>query len=326
MPKKAPDYSVDPHLTPAVKAFLKPLNAGGPSVDSLSEHDARNVLMDLQASVKVDLSGIDESEKNITQDGYAVKFTIVRPKGRDEKLPVFIFTHGGGWVLGDYTTHKRLVRDLVVASDCAAVFVHYTLSPEAHYPQAIHEIYAVAKWVSGHGDEINVDGKNMAAAGNSAGGNMTAALCLMAKDKGGPLIKLQILMWPSTDTSFAQDSYEAYGQQRFLTVTLMRWSWDHYTVDPKQRKEKYASPLQASLEELQGLPPTLIQVAENDILRDEGEAYGRKLERAGVEVLSVRYNGMIHDFGMLNGLAETPQVKGLIVLAAAELKKHLHRL
>src|SRR4249920_3298941 len=323
MAKQAPDYSVDPHLSPAVKAFLTPLNAPGPAVESLSERDSRNVLINLQASVKVDLSGIDESEKTITQNGYTVKLTIVRPKGNNKKLPLFIFTHGGGWVLGDYPTHKRLVRDLVVASECAAVFVHYTLSPEAHYPQAINEIYAAAKWVSEHGDEINVDGKNIAAVGNSAGGNMTTALCMMAKDKGGPGIKLQILMWPATDASFTEDSYEKYGQQRFLTTPLMKWSWDRYTTNTTQRKEKYASPLQASLEELKDLPSALIQVAENDILRDEGEAYGRKLEQAGVKVISVRYNGMIHDFGMLNGLAETAQVKGLIELAAAELKKHL---
>ncbi len=323
MTQEVPDYSVDPHLSPAVKGFLRPLNAGGPAVESLSEHNARTLLINLQASVPVDLSGIDESEKTITQDGYTLKLTIVRPKEKKKKLPVFIFTHGGGWILGDYPTHKRLVRDLVVASEYAAVFVNYTLSPEAHYPQAINEIYAAAKWVSEHGDEINVDGKNMAAVGNSAGGNMTAALCMMAKDKGGPVIKLQILMWPATDASFSEDSYEKYGQQRFLTLPLMKWSWDRYIMDPKQRMEKYASPLQASLEELRDLPPTLIQVAENDILRDEGEAYGRKLEQADVKVLSVRYNGMIHDFGMLNGLAETAQVKGLIELAAAELKKHL---
>jgi len=323
MSKDIPDYLVDPHLSPAVKAFLTPLNAPGPPLESLSEQDSRNLLINLQESVKVDLSGIYESEKTIAQDGYTLKLTIVRPKGSNKKLPLFIFTHGGGWVLGNYPTHKRLVRDLVVASEYTAVFVYYTLSPEAHYPQAINEIYAAAKWVSEHGDEINVDGKNMAAVGNSAGGNMTTALCMMAKDKGGPGIKLQILMWPATDASFTEDSYEKYGRQRFLTTPLMKWSWDRYITDTIQRKEKYASPLQASLEELKDLPPALIQVAENDILRDEGEAYGRKLEQAGVNVLSVRYNGMIHDFGMLNGLAETAQVKGLIELAAAELKKHL---
>ena len=236
----APDYSVDPHLSPAVKAFLTPLNAVNSSAESASEQDARNMLINLQASVKVDLSGIDEREKTITQDGYTVKLTIVRPKGNTSKLPVFIFTHGGGWVLGDYPTHKRLVRDLVVASQYAAVFVHYTLSPEARYPQAINEIYAAAKWVSEHGDEINVDGKNLAAVGNSAGGNMTTALCMMAKDKGGPGIKLQILMWPATDARFTQDSYEEYGRQRFLTTALMKWSWDRYIVDSTQRKVRYA--------------------------------------------------------------------------------------
>ncbi len=324
MTKETSDYLVDPHLSPAVKAFLKPLNAAGNGVESLSVQDARNMLGDLQSAITVDLSGIEESERTITEDGYAVKLTIVRPKGKKGKLPVFIFTHGGGWVLGDYPTHKRLVRDLVVASGYAAAFVNYTLSPEAHYPKAINEIYTSAKWVSIHGDEINIDGKNMAAIGNSAGGNMTAALCMMAKDKGGPEIKLQVLMWPATDTSFTEGSYEEYGRQRFLTIPLMKWSWDRYTTDATQRKEKYASPLQASLGELKDLPPALILVAENDILRDEGEAYGRKLEQAGVKVLSVRYNGMIHDFGMLNGLAETVQVRGLIELTAAELKKHLH--
>jgi acetyl esterase len=242
MKQEVPDYSVDPHLSPAVKGFLRPLNAGGPAIESLSEQDARYVLVNLQASVTVDLSGIDESEKTFTQDGYTLKLTIVRPKEKKEKLAVFIFTHGGGWILGDYPTHKHLVRDLVVASEYAAVFVNYTLSPEAHYPQAINEIYAAAKWVSEHDDEINVDGKKMAAVGNSAGDNMTTALCMMAKDKGGPEIKLQILMWPATDASFTEDSYKEYGQQRFLTLPLMKWSWDRYLMDAKQRKEKYASP------------------------------------------------------------------------------------
>src|SRR5262249_38263714 len=155
-------YILDPHLSQPVKAFLKPINAG-PPVESLSKQDARNVLISAQSSVAVDLSGIDEFEKTVTQDGYTVKLNVVRPKGNKEKIPVFIFIHGGGWILGDYPTHKRLVRDLVVATGYAAVFVNYTPSPEARYPQAINEIYAAAKWVSDHGDEINVDGKNLAA-------------------------------------------------------------------------------------------------------------------------------------------------------------------
>ena len=323
MAQKAPDYSVDPNLSVQVKAFLKILNSGGPALETLSKEDARNVLVGAQASVKVDVSGIDEAEKTISSDGHTILLNIVRPKSVKEKLPVFIFTHGGGWILGDYPTHKRLVRDLVVASGCAAVFVNYTRSPEARYPQAINEIYAATKWVAEHGDEINVDGKRMAAVGNSVGGDMTAVLCQMAKDKGGPEIKLQILMWPVTDADFTRTSWLTYGEQRFLTASVMKWMWDLYTPDPSVRKEKYAAPYQASVDELRGLPPALIQVAENDILRDEGEAYGRKLDEAGVTVTSVRYNGTIHDFGLLNGLAETPQVKGLILLAAAELRKYL---
>src|ERR1700744_2508458 len=167
--QKAPDYLADPHLSAAVKEFLKPLNAGGPPVESLSKLDARNVLVKAQASVKVDLSGIDESEKSITEDGYTVKLNIVRPRGVTKKLPAFIFIHGGGWILGDYPTHKRLVRDIVVASGMAAVFVNYTPSPEAQYPQAINEIYAATKWVAENGASINVDGTRLGVVGNSVG-------------------------------------------------------------------------------------------------------------------------------------------------------------
>jgi acetyl esterase/lipase len=320
---KVVDYSVDPHLSEGVREFLKGLNSGGPAVESLPVKDARNVLVNAQASVNADLSGIEVSEKTITADGYTIKLNIVRPEGIKEKLPVFIFIHGGGWVLGDFPTHKRMVRDLVVLSGCAAVFVNYTPSPDAKYPQQINEIYAATKWVAEHGDEINVDGKNMAIVGNSVGGNMTAVTALMAKENKGPEIKLHIMMWPVTDANFDTESYRKFGTQRFLARSLMMWMYDTYTSDLKQRKEIYVAPLQATVEQLKGLPPALIQVAENDILRDEGEAYGRKLDEAGVKVTTVRYNGMIHDFGLLNGLANLPEVRSLFVQAAAELKKYL---
>jgi acetyl esterase/lipase len=248
---------------------------------------------------------------------------IVRPEGVKGTLPVFIFIHGGGWVLGDYPTHKRMVRDLVVLSGFAAVFVNYTPTPDAQYPQAINEIYAATKWVAEHGEEIEVDGKNLAVVGNSVGGNMTAVTALMAKAKGGLHIKLQIMMWPIVDASFETNSYHQFGDKRFLTTPLMKWMYDMYIADPEKRQDIYASPLQATIEQLQGLPPALIQVAESDILRDGGEAYGRKLDEAGVKVTTVRYNGMIHDFGLLNGLAEVPAVRSLFVQAAAELKKYL---
>jgi acetyl esterase/lipase len=318
------EVEVDPRLSRGVKAFLKVLNSsGGPPLETLPPLDAREVLVNAQASVPVDLSGIEESEKTITTEGYTIKLNVVRPEGVRGKLPVFMFIHGGGWVLGDYPTHKRMVRDLVVLTGFAAVFVNYTRTPDARYPQAINEIYAATKWVAEHGDEINVDGRNLAVVGNSVGGNMTAATALKAKEQGGPEIKVHIMMWPVTDANFETESFKQFGENRFLTTSLMKWMWDLYTNDPKQRKEIYAAPLQATVEQLKGLPPALIQVAESDILRDEGEAYGRKLDEAGVKATTVRYDGMIHDFGLLNGLAEEPAVRSLFEHAAAELKKYL---
>jgi len=324
--EKPLDVATDPRLSRGVKAFLKVLNSsGGPPLESLPPLEAREVLVNAQASVPVDLSGIEESEKTITADGYTIKLNVVRPEGVKGKLPVFIFIHGGGWVLGDYPTHKRMVRDLVVLTGFAGVFVNYTRTPDAKYPQAINEIYAATKWVADHGDEIAVDGKNLAVVGNSVGGNMTAVTALKAKEKGGPNIKLHIMMWPVTDANFERESFKQFGENRFLTTPLMKWMWDLYTTDPNQRKQIYASPLQASVEQLKGLPPALIQVAESDILRDEGEEYGRKLDEAGVTVTTVRYEGMIHDFGLLNAIATEPATRSLFEHAAAELKKYLQR-
>jgi acetyl esterase len=322
---QAPNFTNDPHLDPQlVNDFLKLINTGGPGVETLSVADARQVLVDAQASVNVDISGIEVSQKTIEQDGYTVPLHIVRPTGMtDTILPVFIFIHGGGWILGDFPTHQRLVRDLVVASGFAAVFVNYTPTPDARFPQAINEIYAATKWVAANGVAINVDGQNLAVMGNSVGGNMTAVTCLQAKEKGGPHIKAQILMWPIVDADFDTESYQQFGQDRFLTTPLMKWMYDMYIADPAERKQPYASPLQATVEQLQGLPPALIQVAENDVLRDEGEAFGRKLSAAGVPTTTVRYNGMIHDFGMLNGMAHLPATKSLVLHAAAELKYRL---
>jgi acetyl esterase len=323
--EKPIEVADDPRLSRGVKAFLKVLNsAGGPPLETLPPLEAREVLVGAQASAPVDLSGIEESEKTITADGYRIKLNIVRPEGVTGKLPVFIFIHGGGWVLGDYPTHKRMVRDLVVLTGFAGVFVNYTRTPDARYPQAINEIYAATRWVAEHGEEIDVDGNNLAVVGNSVGGNMTAVTALKAKEQGGPAIKLHIMMWPVADSNFETESYKQFGEKRFLTAPLMKWMFDLYATDA-QRQEIYVSPLQATVEQLKGLPPALIQVAESDILRDEGEAYGRKLDEAGVKVTTVRYDGMIHDFGLLNGLAEEPAVRSLFEHAAAELKKYLQR-
>lgn len=304
--------------------FLAALNSGkGPAINTLSPAKAREVLVGAQSGVKVDLSGIDVSNKTIEQDGISVPITIVKPQGATGTLPVFMFFHGGGWILGDFPTHERLVRDLVVQSGAVAVFVNYTPSPEARYPVAINQAYAATKWVAAHGSEIGVDGNRLAVVGNSVGGNMAAVVSLMAKDKHGPDIRFQGLMWPVTDNNFNDGSYNAFPEGHFLTRPMMKWFWDAYTKDQNQRNEIYASPLRASVDQLKGLPPALIQVAQNDVLRDEGEAYGRNLDAAGDEATTVRYDGTIHDFGLLNVLANDAPTKAATRQLANELKARL---
>lgn len=300
------------------------LNAGtGKPIEQLTPKDARAVLAGAQAGVKLTLPQADVSHKTIQVDGQPLELTIVRPAGVKGTLPVFMFFHGGGWVLGDYPTHERLVRDLVAGSGAAAVFVNYTPSPEAHYPVAINQAYAATKWVAEHGKEINVDGKRLAVAGNSVGGNMAAVVSLMAKDKGTPAIKFQLLLWPVTDANFETASYNQYAEGHFLTKNMMKWFWDNYTTDAKQRAEIYASPLRATTAQLKGLPPAMVQTAGADVLRDEGEAYARKLDEAGVPVTAVRYNGMIHDYGLLNVVSQVPAVRSALLQASDELKQHL---
>ncbi|MDU8643811.1 alpha/beta hydrolase [Pseudomonas syringae group sp. 26L6] len=314
----------DPAIEHNTQAFLDALNSGtGKPIEQLSPKDARAVLVGAQAGVKLTLPKADVSEKTINVDGQPISLNIVRPAGVKGTLPVFMFFHGGGWVLGDFQTHERLVRDLVVGSGAVAVFVNYTPSPEAHYPTAINQAYAATRWVAEHGKEINVDGKRLAVAGNSVGGNMAAVVALMAKEKGTPALRYQVLLWPVTDANFDNDSYNQYAEGHFLTRNMMKWFWDNYTTDAAQRNEIYASPLRATTEQLKGLPAALIQTASADVLRDEGEAYARKLDQAGVPVTAVRYNGMIHDYGLLNVVSQVPAVRSAILQASQELKEHL---
>lgn len=306
------------------QGFLDALAASaGQPLETLTPKDARGVLVGAQASVKVDLSGITVETRTIDVDGQAITLKVVRPEGARGVLPGFMFFHGGGWVLGDYPTHERLIRDLVVGSGAAAIYVDYTPSPEARYPTAINQAYAATKWVADNGSKIGVDGSRLAVAGNSVGGNMAAVVALKAKAAGTPKLRFQLLLWPVTDANFNNASYNQFAEGHFLTRGMMEWFWDNYTSDPKQRNEIYASPLRASLEQLQGLPPALVQTAEMDVLRDEGEAYARRLNAAGVAVTSVRYNGMIHDYGLLNVVAEVPAVRSAMDQAAQALKNSL---
>jgi acetyl esterase/lipase len=304
--------------------FLEALDASkGAPLDLLSPREARALLAGAQAGAKAPLPKADVTEKTVKAGGREVKLTLVRPAGSKEVLPAFMFFHGGGWVLGDFPTHERLVRDLVAGTGAVAVFVNYTPSPEARYGVAIEQAYAATQWVAEHGREIDVDGKRLAVAGNSVGGNMAAVVSLMAKERGGPALRFQMLFWPVTDADFETTSYARFGNGYFLTKNMMKWFWDNYTKNPEERRNAYASPLRADARRLSGLPPALIQTAEFDVLRDEAEAYGRRLDAAGVEVTVTRYNGMIHDFGLLNALAGIPGTRSALLQASQELKAHL---
>jgi acetyl esterase/lipase len=321
---EAVDPTVDEAIDHRVRAFLRTLNApGGRPIEELSPRDARRVLADLQAMDPQDMPPARVSTKTIEQDGQTIDLTIVHPSGAEKPVPAFMFFHGGGWVLGDFPTHERFVRDLVALSGLAAVFVNYTPSPEAKYPVAINQAYAATRWVSERGHEIDVDGRRLAVVGNSVGGNMAAVVSVMAKDRGGPEIRFQALMWPVTDAGFDTGSYHEYAEARFLTRNMMKWFWDSYTTDANQRAEIYASPLRAMTEELRGLPPALVQTAGNDVLRDEGEEYARKLDAAGVDVIAVRYSGMIHDWGLLNPISQVPATRASLLQVAEELKRRL---
>jgi acetyl esterase/lipase len=309
------------------RAFLESLQQNpGPPLYKLSPEQARAVLSGLQASIPVKKLPADIEDRTIPggPDNTDVSVKIVRPQGgSNETLPVVIYLHGGGWVLGDFDTHERLVRELANNVHAAFVFVNYTPSPEAKYPVSLEQAYAATKWVSQNGQTINVDSTRLAVVGDSVGGNMAAALTLLAKERVGPKIIFQVLFYPVTDANFDTASYNAFQEDYFLTRKNMKWFWDNYTSDKTNRKEPTVSPLQASVEQLRGLPPALIINGEFDVLRDEGEAYAHKLMEAGIPVRAVRYHGTMHDFVMLNPLTDTPPARGAIEQASHMLKNIL---
>jgi acetyl esterase len=253
-----------------------------------------------------------------------VRVRIVRPPDAVGMLPVILYMHGGGWVLGNSDTHDRLVRELVDGTEAAVVFVEYDRSPEARYPVAIEQGYAAARWVVREGDANMLDPDRMAVAGDSVGGNMTAALALMAKERGDVRFVQQSMYYPVTDAAMDTGSYEQFAEGYFLTAKAMAWFWDAYLPDHERRSEPFASPLRASDEQLEGLPPAFLLVDEADVLRDEGEAYAARLRAAGVPVTTVRYDGITHDFMMLNPLSGTHATRAAIAQATAFLRKALH--
>jgi len=313
-----------PVLEPTTQAFIDALAAqGGKPLYELSYADARKVLEDAQAiDVKKLPADIEEKVFPVGPTG-EVSVRIYRPSGVKALLPVVMYFHGGGWVLGSKNTHDRLVRDLVDGSDAAFVFVNYTPSPEAQFPVSVEQCYAATKYVGENGKEIGLDPSRLALAGDSVGGYTTAVVAQLAKERNGPAIRHQVLMYPVTDSSMSQPSYEEFADGPWLTKAAMAWFWDAYAPNKKDRKQTMASPLSTTLEQLKGLPPALVIVDENDILRDEGEKYARKLIQAGVEVTPLRVLATHHDYAMLNALAGTPATKVTIQVVSEKLSEAL---
>lgn len=315
-----------PNLTTKTEEFISMLEEqDNEPLYKMTPENARRFLNKLQEKTHKEIEA-DVTDMNIfTETADNVDIRVVRPKGNTEKLPVIIYVHGGGWILGGKESFDMLIRKLAVCTNSVVIFPAYALSPEVHYPVAVNQIYGVLEYVFENPEQFNIDENKIAIAGDSAGANMAAVTALKSKNENGPKILFECLFYPVTNADMDTKSYDLFKDGPWLTKKTMEWFWDAYVPDKKLRDDAYISPLKAEIDDLEGLPPTLIITAENDVLRDEGEAFARKLDSAGVEVLNVRVNGTIHDFLMLNTLADTQPAKGALSLACKMLKKALHK-
>ena len=306
-------------LEPSAAAFAQAAASGKP-IYELPYEGARAVLAGVQAG-KVDASAATTTEDQVWKVGPTgqVRIRIVRPADASGQLPAVLYYHGGGWVMGDRNTHDHLIRELAVQSRAAVVFVEYDNAPEVRYPVNNEQSYAALEYVAAHGASLGIDSSRLAVAGDSAGGNMAIAITMMAKDRAGPKISHQLLFYPVTNDVSNNSSYREFGDGPFLTRKAMDYFLEaNYPAE--NRKDVLAFPLRASLDQLTGLPSATIIVAENDLLRDEGEAYGRRLIEAGVPVATTRYGGTIHDFVMLNPLAASEPARAAIAQGAQRLR------
>ena len=248
---------------------------------------------------------------------------IARPKSAAKIMPVVMFFHGGGWVAGGIDTHDRLIREIAVAVHAAVVFVAFGRAPEIQFPLSLEEAYAATTYVVNHASSLNLDGSRLAVVGDGAGGNIAAAMAIMSKQRRGPKLAFQVLFYPATAANFEAASYNDWRNGPWLAKQDMEWLWDAYLPNACDRSDALATPLNATMDQLRGLPEALLITAEVDVLRDEGEAYARKLSDAGVRTTCTRYIGTIHDFVMLNALADTPAARGAVGQAVCALRSAL---
>jgi acetyl esterase len=312
-------HVIEPFIEPGTQQFVDAI-ANEPPVESLSPDLARAALTRMQLT-PVGRPGADIQDLALpTAPADAVPVRIFRPRGATNPLPAVMYFHGGGWVRGAADTHDRLAREIAAGAHVCVILVMYDLAPEVKYPVAIEQAYAVTGHVFAHAATLGIDPTRLAVAGDDAGATIAAAVTLMARDRQGPKIDLQILFCPIMGADFETRSYKTFAKGPWLTRAAMEWYWNAYLPDVARRTELTAAPVLATIEQLRNLPDALIIVAENDPLRDEGECYARNLSDAGVRVKSVRYNGTVHDFVFLNALADTPATRSAIAQAVSVLR------
>ncbi len=311
-----------PILEPAAQGFAEAA-AQPPALPDRGVDGARRLLDDVQAA-PVDRPDVDETWVTVPAAVGDVRVRILKPLDTTGSLPVILYMHGGGWILGNAGTHDRLVRELCCGAGAAVAFVEYDRSPEARYPVAIEQGYATARWICSDGQSVGLDPSRLVVAGDSVGGNMAAVLAIMAKQRGDVTFRHQSLYYPVTDAGQDTASYREFADGPHLTARAMAWFWDAYQPDVDARGDITMSPLRATLDDLAGLPEAFVIVDENDVLRDEGEAYARRLTEAGVRTTSARYNGTLHDFLMLNPVRQTAATTAALEQAIHVLRKALH--
>jgi len=292
-------------LDPGLELVLDQLAATpGPQLHELPVAQARAFFEQMQLPrPEVKIAHVED--RTIPGPEGAIPVRIYRPEGKGP-LAALVYFHGGGWVIGSLETHDASCRDLANRIGGVVVSVDYRLAPEHRYPAAAEDCWAATKWVAENAAALGVDPKHIAIGGDSAGGNLTAVVALMARDRRGPALRFQLLIYPVTDADFTRASYRENAEGYLLTTPAMEWFWGHYVPDAAQRQEAYASPLRAK--DLAGLPPAFVITAEYDPLRDEGEAYAKRLQQAGVPTRLQRYDGAIHGFfamGLLSEVART---------------------
>jgi acetyl esterase len=308
------------NLEQSAREFTEAI-AKGPPLSGVSLADARKAVEAAQ-SAPIPMPDVDESWVTLSSAFGDFEMRIIRPPGSTGPLPVLLYLHGGGWILGSWITHDLLTRRLAVGANAAVAFVEYSRAPEAKYPAQIEQCYAAAQWITGQGAGGGFDATRIAVAGDSAGGNMSTVLALMAKRRGDVRFVHQSLYYPMTDANAeGSQSLRAFKDGPYGSAEGLRWFWSSYLPNDESRSDIFVSPLQATLSDLDGLPPALVIVDENDVLRDQGEAYANKLRDAGVPTTSVRFNGTIHDFMRLNALRDSESTRAAISLAVGALRR-----